>query len=290
MKYLTEQERIVGYKARQQRYYTKNREKLLAKSKLDKLENPERFKEYRRRFHEKNYIPHPLPASYTYCRYCKEKFRIPKSRIIDNGNFCSRKCHTNYQILNAPTDEEKRARWNKYQNEYNKTPRAKKRISEYLKKKRRESPEFVARQKNKCVRALLHAFKRRLRVLNKPEKKSFVCRKCGKEFIDTVERIYCSKECSANSKRVWKDAREAKRMNKRNGNGGIKKKAFDNMRAECDYKCAICGRREPFLDQYWHYLVQDHITPRSKGGKRRSKENIQPLCWDCNNKKGDNIC
>lgn len=59
------------------------------------------------------------------------------------------------------------------------------------------------------------------------------------------------------------------------------------MRAEYNYTCPICGEKEPFLDQFWHLLVQDHIIPRSKGGRKRSKENIQPLCWNCNNKKSD---
>ena len=76
---------------------------------------------------------------------------------------------------------------------------------------------------------------------------------------------------------------------RRNGNGGIPKEAFDKMRAEYDFTCPICGRKEPFLDQYWQHLVQDHIMPRSKGGKKRSKNNIQPLCWECNTKKGDKI-
>jgi len=87
-------------------------------------------------------------------------------------------------------------------------------------------------------------------------------------------------------RRAWRKKHPEKR---RSGNGGIKKEAFDKMRKEYNYTCPMCGRKEPFLDQYWPYLVQDHIIPRSKGGKKRSIDNIQPLCWDCNNKKGDKI-
>ena len=129
-----------------------------------------------------------------------------------------------------------------------------------------------------------------LRKRLKIQRKSFICRQCNKEFVNKLgyrKRIYCSKKCQTEASRKWKDAKERKRMHRRNGNGGIKRIAFKKMRAEYGYKCAICGEKEPFLDQYWPLLVQDHIIPRSKGGKKRSKENIQPLCWNCNNKKGN---
>jgi 5-methylcytosine-specific restriction endonuclease McrA len=41
--------------------------------------------------------------------------------------------------------------------------------------------------------------------------------------------------------------------------------------------CVACGAADP--------LTVDHVIPLSKGGANRA-ENIQPLCFPCNNQKG----
>lgn len=46
------------------------------------------------------------------------------------------------------------------------------------------------------------------------------------------------------------------------------------------YKCAYCGFKS--------LLTIDHITPLSKGGTNTAS-NLQILCKDCNNKKGNKI-
>lgn len=204
-----------------------------------------------------------------YCKYCKTRKKLrARSHIHPNGNFCSRDCHRKYLQLNAQDDEEKQAKWNVYQNEYKKN-------------KLHSSPEYIRNRKKKHIRVLIRILKRRLNVL----KKSFVCEQCGKKFSG-YNRVYCSKKCYIKSSRSSIPLKERKKKWRRNGNGGIKRVAFDKMRAEYNYTCPKCGEREPF-DQYWPYLVQDHIIPRSKGGRKRCKDNIQPLCWDCNNKKSD---
>jgi 5-methylcytosine-specific restriction endonuclease McrA len=85
-------------------------------------------------------------------------------------------------------------------------------------------------------------------------------------------------------KRRW-----SKKHPKQGHCGGIRKEAFEKIKAKYGYKCAICGKQEPFLNQYWHYLTQDHIIPRSKGGRKRCASNIQPLCWSCNIKKSNKL-
>lgn len=73
--------------------------------------------------------------------------------------------------------------------------------------------------------------------------------------------------------------------------GGIKKRAWGRMKAEYNWICPRCKQSEPFLGQYWVWLTQDHIIARVNGGKKYSKNNIQPLCWRCNCivKGGSNI-
>jgi len=92
-------------------------------------------------------------------------------------------------------------------------------------------------------------------------------------------------ECRKKYRKKYKKLHPEKRTRSK----GISKEAFEEIKAQQNYKCAMCGKPEPFLNQWWHYLTQDHIIPRSKGGKKRSKSNIQALCWDCNVKiKRDN--
>jgi len=82
---------------------------------------------------------------------------------------------------------------------------------------------------------------------------------------------------------------EAQRRYGRPNGGGVSKKVFGRIKEKHHWQCAICGKTEPFLGQYWIWLVQDHIVPKSKGGAKYSKNNIQPLCWDCNLKKSNKI-
>lgn len=75
--------------------------------------------------------------------------------------------------------------------------------------------------------------------------------------------------------------------NKNDGN--VSKKIFEKIKENFKWRCPECDECEPFFGQYWIWLVQDHIIPKSKGGAKNRKENIQPLCWDCNSKKRDLI-
>lgn len=48
-----------------------------------------------------------------------------------------------------------------------------------------------------------------------------------------------------------------------------------------DGKCAYCGNSVPFKD-----VTLDHITPLTKRGQNRSKENLTVSCKPCNKAKG----
>ncbi len=93
-------------------------------------------------------------------------------------------------------------------------------------------------------------------------------------------------ECSKERKRLYRHNHPEMYSPK---TGGISKRAFEKIKEAFKWRCAECDECEPFFGQYWIWLVQDHIYPKSKGGAKYRKSNIQPLCWDCNNKKSDKI-
>lgn len=58
------------------------------------------------------------------------------------------------------------------------------------------------------------------------------------------------------------------------------KRALAHLRALYRSTCLACGRREPAIR-----LTVDHVIPLSLGGTN-SLDNFQPLCADCNRRKG----
>lgn len=66
---------------------------------------------------------------------------------------------------------------------------------------------------------------------------------------------------------------------RRNADGSHSFQEWETLKAQCDWRCLCCKKREPEIK-----LSQDHIVPLSKGGSNNI-ENIQPLCRLCNSKK-----
>ncbi len=60
---------------------------------------------------------------------------------------------------------------------------------------------------------------------------------------------------------------------------------WENLKKEYNYCCVRCGMQEPFSDQCYQYLTEDHVIPVVKGGTNNI-DNIQPLCKRCNSIKG----
>lgn len=75
-----------------------------------------------------------------------------------------------------------------------------------------------------------------------------------------------------------------KRLFLKRGNGGNHSVLdWENLKAQYNWTCSMCNKKEPFIE-----LTEDHIVPFVKGGTNNIN-NIQPLCRSCNSKKGIKI-
>ena len=82
--------------------------------------------------------------------------------------------------------------------------------------------------------------------------------------------------------RLRKQIRNRKYLLKKNGNKGFHTlEEWEAKKKEYNYHCANCGEKEPFKNQYFKKLTEDHIVPVSGGGTNYI-DNIQPFCHRCN--------
>ena len=264
MKYKTEQERIIGYKDRQKRYYLKNKEKLIKISSEWRLNHLERYREYARKRYVKRYVDTRRLLT---CKECYAQFKVYPSRVNRNGNFCSQDCSKKYVHKHRTDPEIIKERIRINQREY------------WRKRNEPRKLETLTKRQRKLLIKVLKKIVLVRKIKPLVENK---CQYCGLIFKkDKIVHKFCSRKCSGRSR--FKPNKE------KHSSKGIKKNVFEKLRAEYNYTCPICGKKEPFLDQYWPLLTQDHIIPRSKGGRKRAVENIQPLCWNCNIRKSDKL-
>jgi 5-methylcytosine-specific restriction endonuclease McrA len=76
---------------------------------------------------------------------------------------------------------------------------------------------------------------------------------------------------------------------RRNGTRQFNHDEWAELKRRYRYRCVRCGRRENRLD-YTTKLTADHVVPKSKVGfGGMGIVNIQPMCYRCNQEKGDQI-
>lgn len=198
-----------------------------------------------------------MKTPYINCKQCGKEKKLKANRDFNpNGNFCSQGCHHQWSKDHAQPEDIKRDKWNKYQSKYRRDKTAEKRRI----KQESKSKDILNKIISKFINELFEPVKEK-RVPKTPEQ---ILK------IREARKYWWNKLCKPSSK-------------------GISKQAFERIKAQHEYKCALCGQPEPFLNQYWQYLTQDHIIPRSLGGRKRSATNIQPACWDCNIKKSNKL-
>lgn len=75
----------------------------------------------------------------------------------------------------------------------------------------------------------------------------------------------------------------AYKIRKKNASGSLKKHDWAILLEIYNWTCPMCWKKEPEI-----HLSVDHKIPLSKGGTNYL-DNIQPLCLNCNAKKGSKI-
>ena len=105
-------------------------------------------------------------------------------------------------------------------------------------------------------------------------------------YCDYIVAVVCGMdkvECELNMDILRRDLRTRNRKIRKSSN---KRKILYQRQ---DGKCAICGKQLQIEDSMnkENYLTFDHILPVCRGGSN-SLENLQGLCWKCNQVK-DNL-
>ena len=196
----------------------------------------------------------------------------------------------------------------------------KKRIRESLYEWRRRNPEKIKKIQSKCWRKhkekriqqckdYYHKHKKESleyhRAYNiKYKKKVYGWRKkywaknkkkliaYRKVFYSNPENIKKKRECSRmfyqSHKEMFFKAAKRRRVVLSGARGSHTSEQWEKLKLKFCHCCAICGKQEPFMDQDYLNLTEDHIKPISKGGSDYIR-NIQPLCKRCNTTKHNKI-
>lgn len=88
-----------------------------------------------------------------------------------------------------------------------------------------------------------------------------------------------NKRWRAENPELVRDYKRRRKVLKRQAPGSHTLEQWNELKAQQDYTCLCCGKREPEIT-----LTRDHIHPLIKGGSD-DIANIQGLCRNCNSKK-----
>lgn len=133
-----------------------------------------------------------------------------------------------------------------------------------------------------------------------PKNLSYLCRKCppigewktftpySKEEMAIYQKKYRQKISPEKKYQYSKISHLNRRIREKSSTGKITIKEWNDLKKKYNNSCALCGEKEPFTNQRHKNLTIDHIIPLSKGGSNFI-QNIQPLCFCCNSKKGATV-
>ena len=114
---------------------------------------------------------------------------------------------------------------------------------------------------------------------------------CGKGHDNWSTWTSTEGKKSRYCKRGWRTCRQMRAqayLDRKKKIGSHTKKEWEDKLIQYD-KCPSCKRSwseiKPSKGQAKYHITKDHITPLSKGGTDNI-DNIQPLCYQCNFKKG----
>lgn len=148
----------------------------------------------------------------------------------------------------------------------------KKWFAEYA-KRYKETEKYKNRQKSEEFKALKKIRDKRYREKNKGRLKLYQA-----EYKKKHRNLF----------RFHEKQREYRLRKSRQDSGTFTEKEWELLKERSAHRCARCGQREPFMLQSYQFLTVDHIIPLSKEGTNKI-DNIQALCIDCNNRKGNRI-
>lgn len=139
--------------------------------------------------------------------------------------------------------------------------------------------------------------KERWTVLKGGKQKHLRCRRCGVRKTATtyngqgnpkwrggisLDMVLYRKQYNRNNREKRNIESQLRRARKQQVLSNFTKSEWNEVKKNYNYTCACCGLKEPKIK-----LTIDHIIPICKGGNN-TKQNIQPLCMQCNLRKGQN--
>ncbi len=140
-----------------------------------------------------------------------------------------------------------------------------------------------------CLSKILNRKKTKEKLKHTKIKRTcYLCRRFlpNKEFTRRSNSTYYS-ACKDCNKNVFAQRRRARMKNSK---GEFSTKQWNELLSQYE-SCPMCLRKWDEIPKPSHLksvITRDHIVPIEKEGSN-SIENIQPLCYSCNSKKGNRI-